>query len=234
MIVTGPYQISANVPITLTQPASFQVAVLIQNISPYELTIDISNKQFALAPLTEDVFAMPGNVQQIVINPIQLSGSIPSGSNSDIVAVWYDANDDIQGLALSHPIPISANAVATGSAVTGDVDIVSPLGANGAVNVNVLANGVATASGANLTQVSPSTASVEVLAANASRVGFVIANGDTDTAYISFGATSSLTAYTFSLAPGAAYESGSIVYTGEITAIWATAGTGSLMVTELT
>ncbi len=238
MQVTGPFPLAANTPITLTQPANYQIAVTIQNISPYELEVEVSNKTYAIAPLTEVVIPVPSSVQNLLVTPIPLSGTVPAGSNADLVAVWYDANDDLSTLAVNHPISLSANAVATGSSVTGDVVITGPLSSQGFVEVDVSATvplPVETLSSTGtLTQIAPSTASVEVLAANTSRKGFLLCNNDTDTVYIAFSAAASLTAFTLELATGATYEAGSVVYQGEITAIWATAGTGSLQVTELT
>jgi hypothetical protein len=85
---------------------------------------------------------------------------------------------------------------------------------------------------ATLSSVALSTASATVLASNPSRLGFVIKNDGTQTAYIAFASSASTTAYTESIDPGAEYVD-STGYTGAVSGITAT-GTTTVRITELT
>jgi len=94
--------------------------------------------------------------------------------------------------------------------------------------------GAITASTPTLTNVSASATSVQLLAANASRLGATIFNDSTSVLYVKFGATASATSYTVQLQAYAYYElPTTAIYTGEIDGIWVTA-TGAARVTELT
>jgi hypothetical protein len=83
-----------------------------------------------------------------------------------------------------------------------------------------------------LSSVALSTTSAPVLASNASRLGFVIKNDGTQTAYIAFASSATTTAYTESIDPGAEYVD-STGYTGAVSGITATSTT-TVRVTELT
>jgi hypothetical protein len=86
---------------------------------------------------------------------------------------------------------------------------------------------------ATLANVASSATNVTLQASNAARVGWTIYNDSTQVLYLKFGATASATSYTVQLGPGAFYEMPTIVYTGIIDGIWASAN-GNARVTELT
>ena len=88
-------------------------------------------------------------------------------------------------------------------------------------------------SNATITRVATSTTTAAVLAANRSRRGYIIQNDSAVDCYVKFGATATVTTYTIKLTAGQVYESGPLVYTGDIHAILAS-GTGSAQITELT
>ena len=85
-----------------------------------------------------------------------------------------------------------------------------------------------------VTAITPATTVQELAAAHGTRGGLIIANDTNKTVYISFDdidATTSL--YSFKLASGAVYEMNANAYQCRVSAIWAEAATGSLMVTEI-
>ncbi len=85
-----------------------------------------------------------------------------------------------------------------------------------------------------LTQVPAATISTTILPSNPNRKGFMLYNGSNHIATIAYSATASLVAYTFPLTNGSLYVSDTPIYTGPISAIWAGASTGNLIITELT
>lgn len=89
---------------------------------------------------------------------------------------------------------------------------------------------------AALAQPAQSAATGVLLAANASRRGFIIENaseGDVADLFLAFAATASTSAYTKRLRPGEAWDRRG-GYTGVISGIWSEAGSGSAKVTEET
>lgn len=82
------------------------------------------------------------------------------------------------------------------------------------------------------TNVASSASNGTLLASNAARKGFVIFNDSTATLYAKFGATASLTSFTYKVGPGATLESPAVVYTGQIDGIW-DAANGNARITEL-
>jgi hypothetical protein len=136
---------------------------------------------------------------------------------------------EVQGVALvdQNGIPIPAGTTAPASTDAG-------------INVRVISqpavsttSSIPTAATATRSDVAASLTSVVLLAVNAARKAAVIVNDGTGTVYLTFGATSSTTAFTMKLGPQATYESGSWIYTGVISGIWDIAN-GSARVTELT
>ena len=251
MQVTGPFPITSGTQIlTETQPSSFQQAVAVENNSPYQLTLYIANKQYTLAPYMKDLFLKPTNIQSITFDASELSGVIPSGSNSDLVLIWYGPNDTVDQQMANFPVALSPISVSSGSTITGNVEITEPLAANGSVNVEVTtpvsaeitaplaANGsveieTTPAATATITAVASSAASVAVVASNAARRGLILSNNSTEPVLVAFAAAASATAFTVVLAIGQNFVLPAPVYTGAISAIWPTAGTGDLSATEL-
>jgi hypothetical protein len=86
---------------------------------------------------------------------------------------------------------------------------------------------------ATLTNVASSATNVTVVAANASRRGLTIFNDSTQALYIKFGATASLTSYTYKLFPSQTYTMDPPPYAGIIDGLWDSAN-GNARVTELT
>lgn len=83
-----------------------------------------------------------------------------------------------------------------------------------------------------VTSVSGSASSVQLLAANANRLGATIFNDSTATLYVKFGTIASTTSHTVQLKASAYYEV-PFNYTGRIDGIWSSM-TGAARITELT
>ena len=229
MQVTGPFPITSGTQIlTETQPSSFQQAVAVENNSPYQLTLYIANKQYTLAPYMKDLFLKPTNIQSITFDASELSGVIPSGSNSDLVLIWYGPNDTVDQQMANFPVALSPISVSSGSTITGNVEITAPLASNGSVEIETTPAATAT-----ITAVASSAASVAVVASNAARRGLILSNNSTEPVLVAFAAAASATAFTVVLAIGQNFVLPAPVYTGAISAIWPTAGTGDLSATEL-
>ena len=229
MQVTGPFPITSGTQIlTETQPSSFQQAVAVENNSPYQLTLYIANKQYTLAPYMKDLFLKPTNIQSITFDASELSGVIPSGSNSDLVLIWYGPNDTVDQQMANFPVALSPISVSSGSTITGNVEITAPLASNGSVEIETTPAATAT-----ITAVASSAASVAVVASNAARRGLILSNNSTEPVLVAFAAAASATAFTVVLAVGQNFVLPAPVYTGAISAIWPTAGTGDLSATEL-
>jgi len=90
------------------------------------------------------------------------------------------------------------------------------------------------ASTATLSAVPDSAASVSLLGANTSRMGAIFTNDSTSVLYVKFGATASVTSYTYKLVAGAILELPSPVFTGAIDGIWSVNSSGSVYITEMT
>lgn len=85
-----------------------------------------------------------------------------------------------------------------------------------------------------LANTSASASSVTVLAANANRKKAFFYNDSTSVCYLKFGSSASSTSFTHKLQPDDNFiEDGLSVYTGIVTAVWASA-TGTLRTTEVT
>lgn len=116
------------------------------------------------------------------------------------------------------------------SCVNGLIGITTPFVVTGTVTANIMA-----APHAVIT-ISPliTTVSLVVVAANAARVGLILYNNSANSVYLKFASVCTSSTCTLILATFAQYVMlGPVVYTGVISGI-RNAGTGSLVVTELT
>lgn len=85
---------------------------------------------------------------------------------------------------------------------------------------------------ATITQVTPTTTSTVVKAANTARKRLILFNGGSADCYIAYGATASSTAFTFILPSLATTTIMGDEYTGAVNAIWTATGGNSMQVTE--
>jgi hypothetical protein len=144
-------------------------------------------------------------------NQTNTQGSVAPGTaaaNSDLVGAVYTS----AGVSLTN-----------GQQVALQVDAVG--------NLKVSSSEPSSASSA-ITSVAGSASSVSLLVSNAARKGFFIYNDSTKKMYLKFGATASATSFTVILQPDGFYEHSSVIYTGAIDAIWASAA-GFARITEL-
>lgn len=86
---------------------------------------------------------------------------------------------------------------------------------------------------ATLSNVNAATSSTTLLAANSSRLQFLIYNDSNSILYLKFGSNASQTSYTVEIPGNTLYEPQVPLYTGIITGIWQTTN-GAARVTELT
>jgi len=231
VIPQGPYPLADGSVLTLSQPESFQLAVKLINSSPFQLTVSSGSKSYVIPPLVQDLIDIPSTVQSIVVIASSLTGTIPAGSNSDLTVVWYDANDDVTSLKHNHPITLTANSVSSGSTVTGNVDITSPLNADGQVEVAVT-GALAPTGTAAIVALSGSTSS-QLLATPTDALSLIFSNSSNETVFVAYGGAAALDSFTFALVAGDNFVQ-SPAFNGSIYAIWGTAPTsGVLTMTEL-
>ena len=88
-------------------------------------------------------------------------------------------------------------------------------------------------SGADVTQILRSDTSSEFLPANADRRGATIENAAPGPLFVRYGGTASPSDYSVKLPPWASFEVPFPSYTGQIVGVWASAGSGQAMVTEV-
>lgn len=140
MKTTGPFVLTPGVPLQLDTPIDFPIAVVISNQSPYLLEMQVANKTSFLSPNIETLVTLSHTTQSFTVTPQQLSGTVPSGMNSDIYATWYDQQDEaaVQAAALNRPVGLAPNSVISGSTVESNVSITAPVNANGSVETAVL------------------------------------------------------------------------------------------------
>lgn len=101
---------------------------------------------------------------------------------------------------------------------------------DGSINFNQTTTVISTT--ASLSSITASTSSQLIFASSITRKGFILFNDSTANCYIAFAATSSNSAFTILLNSGMTYQNESIIYTGIMSVVWASA-TGFLRVTEL-
>jgi len=85
---------------------------------------------------------------------------------------------------------------------------------------------------AALTSISASVTSVVIVSANSLRIGLKLFNNSSSISYVSFGATSSSSAFTIRMGQFSYYDMETPVYNDVVSAIWVSA-TGSIVATEL-
>lgn len=125
----------------------------------------------------------------------------------------------------------AAVKAASTAAVAADPALVVAISPNNSITTSM----AKATTGTNST-VAYTTTSTTLKASNANRLGIFITNDTNRILYVSFTATASTTAYTVRIpANGGMYESSLPQYTGIITGIWASGGSGTgAVITELT
>jgi hypothetical protein len=165
-------------------------------------------------------------------NNVALTESFSQDSNGNVIVVGAGTAGtpvggvvSVQGETGMTPVITSGQGMAGTPA--GGVTTVQ-----GAAGMTPLSVTETSASTAVITSVASSITSVTLLAANPSRKGFILYNNSTKTANVAFAATASLISFTL-IMPAMSYFEGQTLYTGAVSAIWATAN-GAMLVTDLT
>ncbi|MGB8520847.1 MAG: hypothetical protein WCD38_11860 [Candidatus Tumulicola sp.] len=174
------------------------------------------------------VFAAPQHV-------IADSGTVNVGTVTTLPAITFSAPQ--------HVITDSGTTVVTqptGTSLHAVLDATSTTAVTQATASNLNATVTQAQPGtATITSVASSASSVQLLASNASRKGYIFCNESTQIVYIAEGATatSAASGHSFALVGASAVpyacheEHGTGVYTGAINAIWASAN-GAMSITE--
>lgn len=81
--------------------------------------------------------------------------------------------------------------------------------------------------------VARTSSTVVIASGNLSRMGLTVYNDSNGQLYLKLGSGATTSAFTVKLVANAYYEVPFPVYTGVVTGVWATAGSGNAMVTEL-
>lgn len=187
------------------------------------------------AEISASIIAPPG--LEVSISAVDDNIAIRNSNNNNELLVNADGS-------------INTNATFSGTITIGAVDQGAPntvgnawpikltdgvdtasINPDGSINVaNVTSVVSSTATLSNLTA---STSSQMVLAANPLRKGFILFNDSTSNCFIAFAATTTTSAFSIFLNSNMTYQNEAIIYTGNISALWTTA-TGFLRITELT
>lgn len=153
-----------------------------------------------------------------------ITGALPAGANAL-------GSVSVSNFPATQPVSGTVAVTQSTSPWVTSISTALPAGTNsiGSVVVPQLSSATGT-----ITSVALSLSSVSILASNAARKGFILVNDSTLTnAFVAFAATATTSAYTVKIAAGGSYESGTLSYTGAISAISSLAS-GNMRVTELT
>lgn len=93
---------------------------------------------------------------------------------------------------------------------------------------------VSVADAAAVTSVASQDTNINLLAANANRIGAICHNTDTGPLYLKFGSTATTSSFTVKIPADGYYEFPNPVYRGAVDGIWTTSGAGAAILTELT
>lgn len=158
---------------------------------------------------------------------LSAAGAYEFNGSTDYVEVYVQQSSG-SPLNVAHAV-VSAQLF---GGVKGDTGTAGATGATGATGPEG-GTTLVTSSSATNTSVADAATAQTILASNASRKGFSIYNDSAQVAYVKFGSSATTTDFTMKLAAYGFYEMfGDCLYTGAITAIWASDSTGSARVTE--
>lgn len=163
------------------------------------------------------VSAITGNTT--ILGTVAITGSTTLAGVSAITG-----NTTILGT-----VNVTGSTVVVGTAsITGNTSVINTVTVTG-TTVNIFER----VSTSNLTNVSASTASTQLLASTAGRKQAIFYNDSTATLYLKFGTTASTSSFTVKLFPDDYYELSLPIYTGVIHGVWS-ATNGAVRVTENT
>ena len=121
-LTTGPFPLTAGEAVQLTPPASAWSAVVITNLSPYLLAVQIGADSEWLNPWTEQAYPSPSSHAPIVATPSVIAGAAVGVAESQVNATWFAEGEKVSG---SYPSALAGAAVQSvqGSATGIPVDV---------------------------------------------------------------------------------------------------------------
>ena len=161
----------------------------------------------------------------VVSGTATVSGTVTANQGTANATPW---NENIAQIAGS-TIAVAAAGIAKVGLTDGSGNTISSTSNALDVNIKSTTNGAASASP---TSKARSNASQTFLALNANRKGATIYNDSSALLYVKFGAVATTSDFTVRLATQSYYEV-PFNYPGRIDGIWASAGTGAALITEL-
>jgi hypothetical protein len=116
VIPAGPYTLALNVRTQLEAPDVHVRAIILENHSPFDCSVETQGLQKWLAPFTQDVYPTSGADSVIITPKLTLS----AGKANTLLATWMQEGDPIpQGL----PVTLTADAIAGAIASLGVADV---------------------------------------------------------------------------------------------------------------
>jgi hypothetical protein len=106
---TGPFALALGQTTTLAYPQDSlpTAAVVIDNLSPFALKIQIGPRIVWLPPFQENVYRLPENRTSVTATPYLVPGAPPITSAAGVLATWYGPDDGLPGgtwpMALTGP-----------------------------------------------------------------------------------------------------------------------------------
>jgi hypothetical protein len=122
-ITTPPVLLTQNKAAQLVQPQTYVLgSVVIANLSPYALTVQVGARQVFQQPFTEALYSLDGALSApIGLTPTLPAGAaVPSGTSAQAAATWYEVGQTPAG---SWPVSLTAQAVT--AALAGNVGLVA-------------------------------------------------------------------------------------------------------------
>lgn len=96
---TGPFTVAAGTTTELQYPqgSSAQAAVVIDNLSPFALQVNVATSIFWLPPFQENVYLLPTNRSPVKVAAFSVPGTPPGITLAGVLATWYAPGDPLPG-----------------------------------------------------------------------------------------------------------------------------------------
>lgn len=244
---SGPFPVSDNSgSLTVDAPVATPVFVRLSDGASAISTLPVSLATAPSTPVTNvGTFAVqsaqsgtwtvqPGNTANTTAWKVDASSvAVPITDNSGSVTVDAPVATPVfvrlsDGASAISTLPVSLASVPS-HAVTNAGTFAVQAAQSGTWTVTPT---VPSASSATVSSVAASATNVTLLASNANRKAVYLFNDGASLLYVKFGATASTTSFTIRVDAYGYWESGPIIYTGQIDGIWASAS-GSARITEV-
>lgn len=180
-----------------------------------------------------DVNVVNSNVSTNIAQMNGVTVTMGNGGSGTGVQRVTIANDSTGIIALTTSAAVIGSLVANQSVNTAQVNGVTTLANAGSVGTGAQRIAIATAATGTTSTVAGSATSVQLLAANTSRIGVIIYNDGNADLKIKFGTTASSTNFSILIPKNTNYEGWAPLYNGRIDGIWSSAA-GNARITEIT